>query len=131
MVRVGTDGLIAGKIDPLLRLYQQTGYLRKGPFVDDSVLYHPEEWEAIQQWTDWIEVVHGDNIWRITKRGARSNARRGTTGFLVPLSAYTRGDMAKVLRGMDCLDCGEDAGGIAADDRGKYDPYLCAECAFA
>lgn len=117
VVRVGADAFVTGRMDPLLRLYQQTGYLTKGPFkkVDgiEYVVYLPEEWDAIGQWADWIEVVHGDKIWRISKREARMGYQSRTGG--VPLSLFERAEFVYHARNnFDRLGDDEALGFLAA-----------------
>lgn len=99
-------------MDPLLRMYQQTGYLTKGPFERRDgityVTYHPDEWDEIRQWSDWIEVVHNDKVWRISKREAVLSYNKGS----IPLDKFEVGPVHRNLvgdynrlHGVETLSC--------------------------
>lgn len=92
-IKYGKATLTPGRIDPLLRLYQHTGIQKNGPFktLDGTtyVVYSKAELEQIEEWADWIELVHENNVWRINRH--EWQAEHHAEEVWVPLRCFSQG----------------------------------------
>lgn len=93
-IKFGGSTFRPGRIDPLLRLYQHWGIQKNGPFkeVDGTtyVVYDAQEWQQVEEWADWIELVRETKVWRVQKNEIKRQRNQGfaEVGTYIPLSAF-------------------------------------------